>query len=116
EAGADTGRRAPKKEGWARAKPKFEHPKKGFKPRARPEAAAEGERTERPKRAFKPREDQFIDTPRGAGGPRKPAGGKPGFGARAGGRPGPGGKPAGRGPGRPTGPRFGGPRGPRSGG
>lgn len=63
---ADTGRRAPKKDGWAKARPKFEHTKT-FKPRARPEAA-EGERTERadrPKRAFKPREDQFIDKPRG---------------------------------------------------
>ena len=122
--GGDTGRRAPKKDGWAKARPKFEHPKKGFKPRARPEAA-EGEgaaRTERPKRAFKPREDQFIDTPRGAGGPRKSGGGgKPAFGGRPGGRPAAGGKPAGRGFGKPAGPRPGGsrpggPRGPRAGG
>ncbi len=117
--GGDTGRRAPKGEGWAKAKPKFEHPKKGFKPRARPEAV-EGERTERaerPKRAFKPREDQFIDTPRGAGGPRKGGGGRPGF-ARSGGKPGFGGKPGGKpaGGSRPSGPRTGGPRGPRSGG
>ncbi len=119
--GGDTGRRAPKKEGWARAKPKFEHTK-SFKPRARPEAAEGGrkEGDERPKRTFRPREDQFIDTPRGAGGPRKGAGGKPAFGARPGGRPAAG-KPAGRGfgkpsGGRPGGARPGGPRGPRSGG
>jgi 23S rRNA pseudouridine2605 synthase len=71
--GGDTGRRAPKKEGWAKAKPRFEH-SKTFKPRARPEAA-EAERTERPRRAFKPREDQFIDKPRGeirGGGTRGP--------------------------------------------
>ena len=105
--GGDTGRRAPRKDGWAKAKPKFEHPKKGFKPRARPEAA-DGERAagpERPKRAFKPREDQFIDTPRGAGGPRKSGGGRPAGGGRpvrgaAGDRSGgarsrPGGKPGG---------------------
>ncbi|MBA4804696.1 MAG: rRNA pseudouridine synthase [Brevundimonas sp.] len=111
--GGDTGRRAPKKDGWAKAKPKFEHPKKGFRPRARPEAT-EGEaaaRPERPKRTFKPREDQFIDTPRGAGGPRKSGGGgKPAFGARPGGRPAAGGKPAGRGFGKPAGPRPGGSR------
>ncbi|WP_374516636.1 pseudouridine synthase [Brevundimonas sp.] len=113
--GGDTGRRAPKGEGWAKAKPKFEHPKKGFKPRARPEAAEgeRAERAERPKRAFKPREDQFIDKPRGAGGPRKGGGGKPGF-ARSGDKPAFGGKPAGGS--RPPGPRPGGPRGPRSGG
>lgn len=104
--GGDTGRRAPKKDGWAKAKPKFEHPKKGFKPRARPEAA-DGERAapERPKRAFKPREDQFIDKPRGAGGPRKSGGGRPAGGGspvrgaagdRSGGaRSRPGGKPGG---------------------
>lgn len=111
----ETGRRAPKKEGWAKAKPKFEHPKKSFKPRARPEAAAGEERAERPKRAFKPREDQFIDSPRGAGGPRKAPGGKAGQGVRTGGKPGgrPFGKPSGP---RPGGPRPGGPRGPRSGG
>lgn len=117
--GGDTGRRAPKKEGWAKAKPKFEHPKKSFKPRARPEAATPGdERPERPKRAFKPREDQFIDDRRPAarGGPRKAGEGKPGFGARPGGRPAAGGKPGGRGFGKPSGPRPGGPRGPRSGG
>lgn len=131
--GGETGRRAPRGEGWARAKPKFEH-SKTFKPRERtaPARAEDGERGERPKRAFKPREDQFIDKPRGAGGPRKPGGtstgaGKPAFGAKpAGGR---GfGKPAGGasrpGGSRPSGPRTGpgggggrgGPRGPRSGG
>lgn len=117
--GGDTGRRAPKKDGWAKARPKFEHPKKSFKPRARPEAATPGdERPERPKRAFKPREDQFIDDRRPAarGGPRKAGEGKPGFGARPGGRPAAGGKPGGRGFGKPSGPRPGGPRGPRSGG
>lgn len=120
EGGADTGRRAPKGEGWAKAKPKFEHPKKGFKPRARPEAAG-GEGAERPKRTFKPREDQFIDTPRGAGGPRKGGAGKPAFGARPGGKP--AGKPAGGrsfgkpgGGSRPSGGGRSGPRGPRSGG
>ncbi|WGM31338.1 pseudouridine synthase [Brevundimonas sp. NIBR11] len=46
-----------KREGWAKAKPKFEHPKKDFKPRARPDA--EGSE-DRPKRAFKPREDKII--------------------------------------------------------
>jgi 23S rRNA pseudouridine2605 synthase len=105
--GADTGRRAPKGEGWAKARPKFEHTKT-FKPRARPEAegasAERGERTERPKRAFTPRADQFIDKPRGAGGPRKP-GGKPAFGAK----PAFGGKPAADGdrPSRPFKPREG---------
>ncbi|SFS43149.1 pseudouridine synthase [Brevundimonas viscosa] len=107
--GGDTGRRAPKGEGWAKARPKFEHPKKGFKPRARPEAAA-GERAERPKRAFKPREDQFIDTPRGAGGPRKGGGGgKAGYGARPGGK----GGAARSGPGRPPARPGGSGRGPR---
>lgn len=125
-------RPAKKPDGWAKAKPKFEHPKRDFKPRARPDGAeTEGER---PKRAFKPREDKIIgpksDTwardgkpagrsgpkrefkprdgaPRGAGGPRKDPGG--GF---AKGRPG-GGKPGGA---KPGGGRPGGPRGPRSGG
>ena len=97
-AAPDTGRRAPKKEGWAKAKPKFEH-SKSFKPRARPEAA-EGERadrTDRPKRAFKPREDQFIDKPRGEGRPGGRGAGRP-TSARPGGfkpRGGPGGKPSG---------------------
>lgn len=120
-----------KKEGWAKAAPKFEH-KKTFKPRARPQGA-EAEGGERPKRVFKPRDDQFIDKPRGetrGGGSRGP--GKPAFGGRSDGpkrdfKPGGdrrssggfGGKPGGR----PSGPRPGGrpggggkPRGPRSGG
>jgi len=113
---AETGRRAPKKDGWARAKPKFEHTK-SFKPRARPDGEG-GEGAERPKRTFKPREDQFIDKPRGEkswgdkpkgeGRGGKPAGksfGKPG--GRPGG--GSGGRPAGGGGGRPPG--KGGPRG-----
>lgn len=120
EEGADTGRRAPKKEGWAKAKPKFEHTKT-FKPRERtaPRPKAEGEGSERPKRAFKPREDQFIDKPRGertpsrgggSRGPGKPAfGDKPRTGPRSGGagRPsaGFGGKPGGS---RPSGGGFGG--------
>ncbi|WP_292072406.1 pseudouridine synthase [Brevundimonas sp. UBA7534] len=83
--------RAPKKDGWAKAKPKFEHTK-SFKPRER--TAPEGERPtradgDRPKRVFKPRDDQFIDDR------RKPAGRS---GAKPGGRdfkPRTGGKPAG---------------------
>jgi 23S rRNA pseudouridine2605 synthase len=112
----DTGRRAPKKDGWAKAKPKFEHAKT-FKPRARPEAA-EGERPERadrPKRVFKPREDQFIDKPKAGPrgeGPRKGPGGKPAFDAKpSGGRS--FGKPAGGA--RPGGPRPGGGGGSRGG-
>ena len=62
-AAAEGAERVQKKPGWAKAKPKFEHPKKNFTPRARPEAAEAG--GDRPKRAFKPREDQFIDKPRG---------------------------------------------------
>ena len=113
--------RAPKKAGWAKAAPKFEH-SKTFKPRER--TAPEGERParadgatrngDRPKRVFKPRDDQFIDDR------RKPAGrsgAKPGLraGAKPGGRdfkPRTGGKPAGpsgtsgRGPGgKPRAPR-----------
>ena len=91
--------RAPKKDGWAKAKPKFEHTK-SFKSRER--TAPTGDRPARedgarPKRAFKPRDDQFIDDR------RKPAGrsgAKPGprAGAKPGGRdfkPRTGGKPAG---------------------
>jgi 23S rRNA pseudouridine2605 synthase len=48
--------RAPKKAGWAKAAPKFEHPKKAFKPRARPD----GEGGDGAKRPFKPREDKII--------------------------------------------------------
>lgn len=129
--GGETGRRAPKGEGWAKAKPKFEHTKT-FKPRERTAPARKDDRTgdgERPKRAFTPRDDQFIDDRRKpAGGPRK-TGGKPAFGdkPRSGGagRPsgGFGAKPGGS---RPSGGGFGGkpgggggrggPRGPRSGG
>lgn len=114
-------RPAKKPDGWAKAKPKFEHPKRGFKPRARPEGA-EAEGAERPKRAFKPREDKIIgpksDTwarearPAGRGGPKrefKPRDGAPRKGPGGGfakGRPG-GAKPGGR-PGGPRGPRSGG--------
>jgi len=94
DAAADRAARPQKKPGWAKATPKFEHPKKNFTPRARPEGAeAAGER---PKRVFKPREDQFIDRPRGdartgarpaarsddrpgdKGGPKRPFAAKPG--------------------------------------
>src|SRR5690606_27956357 len=54
---------------------KFEHPKKSFKPRARPEG--EAARDARPKRAFKPREDQLIDKPRGARAVKPRDGGAP---------------------------------------
>ncbi|NJC42182.1 23S rRNA pseudouridine2605 synthase [Brevundimonas alba] len=66
DAAAERAARPQKKSGWAKAAPKFEHPKKNFTPRARPETGEGG--GDRPKRAFKPREDQFIDKPRG--GPR----------------------------------------------
>ncbi|WP_420470014.1 pseudouridine synthase [Brevundimonas sp. FT23042] len=126
--GGDTGRRAPKKEGWAKAKPKFEHTKT-FKPRERTAPRPRDEDGgDRPKRAFKPREDQFIDKPRGTGaregtrggGSRGP--GKPAFGDKPRSpRSGPGGRPSGGGfggkPGggsRPSGGAGrGGPRGPR---
>jgi 23S rRNA pseudouridine2605 synthase len=94
DAAAERAARPQKKPGWAKATPKFEHPKKNFTPRARPEGAeAAGER---PKRVFKPREDQFIDRPRGdartgarpaarsddrpgdKGGPKRPFAAKPG--------------------------------------
>jgi 23S rRNA pseudouridine2605 synthase len=117
--GGDTGRRAPKGEGWAKARPKFEHTKT-FKPRERT-APAKGEgdeRGERPKRAFTPRPDQFIDKPReartggGTKGPGRPAsGGKPAYGAKpAGGGRSFAGKPAGGGSARPGGSRPSGPR------
>ena len=93
--------RPAKKEGWAKAAPKFEHAK-SFKPRERTAPAGDRpvrEDGDRPKRAFKPRDDQFIDDR------RKPAGGKfgagkprEGGGARSGARdfkPRSGGKPAG---------------------
>jgi len=105
-----------KKEGWAKARPKFEHPKREFKPRARPEAA-EGEAPARPKRPFKPREDQFIDKPRGEGrgGPARGSGGGR-FGDKGPRPPRPGGPRAGAG-GKPGGSRSGPPRSgsPRSG-
>ena len=124
EEGTDRASRPQKKAGWAKATPKFDHPKKTFTPRARPEAASSSPDGERPKRAFKPREDQFIDRPRGdprtgarpapakggyagKGGDRsagRPAGGG-GFGKPGGSRSGPGGGPSGG---------KGGPRGPRS--
>jgi len=64
DAAADRAARPQKKPGWAKAAPKFEHPKKNFTPRARPDGS-ETATGERPKRVFKPREDQFIDRPRG---------------------------------------------------
>jgi len=94
--------RPPKKEGWAKAAPKFEH-SKSFKPRERTAPAGDRparEDGDRPKRAFKPRDDQFIDDRRGKPG-AKPAG-RAGSGPRAGG---PGAKPAG---GRDFKPRTGG--------
>ncbi|HZV85529.1 MAG TPA: pseudouridine synthase [Brevundimonas sp.] len=70
DAAADRATRPPKKAGWAKAGPKFDHPKKSFTPRARPEGDAAA--SDRPKRVFKPREDQFIDKPRG----ERPAAGR----------------------------------------
>ena len=55
--------RPAKKEGWAKAKPKTEHPKRVFKPREG--APAEGER---PARAYKPREGAPT---RGGDGPKR---------------------------------------------
>ncbi|MFK4056917.1 pseudouridine synthase [Brevundimonas sp. NPDC046655] len=81
----DRRERPAKKEGWAKATPKFEHTKT-FKPRARPEAAHGGEWSDRPRRPFsrEPRSDQFIDDRRaprdGAKGGFKPREG--GFGDR----------------------------------
>ena len=98
------GRPAKKPAGWAKAKPKTEHPKRTFKPRARPEPASDEARPSRaprdyadkvigpkneswardaakPKGAFKPR----AGGP-GAGRPAdgKPFAGKPGGGSRGG--------------------------------
>jgi 23S rRNA pseudouridine2605 synthase len=56
--GIERANRPPKKEGWAKAAPKFDHPKKTFKPRARPDGEAEA--SDRPARTFKPREDKII--------------------------------------------------------
>lgn len=105
-------KRPAKKEGWAKAKPRTgarpgDRPKKPFRSRE------EGVGSDRPKRVFKPREDRAPHAdgdrpkrdsrPRGAGGPDRPRGPKPGV--KPGGRPG-GGRPSG---GKPRGP--GGPRG-----
>ena len=89
--------------------------------RTAPARATDGDREERPKRAFTPRADQFIDKPRGAGGPRKPGGtsgksfgDKPAYGAKPayGSKPAygakPGGRPAGGGFSKPGGSRPGG--------
>ena len=56
----DRRERPAKKEGWAKATPKFEH-SKTFKPRARPEAARGGEWSDRPRRPFNRSEPQLID-------------------------------------------------------
>ena len=74
----DRRERPAKKEGWAKATPKFEHTKT-FKPRARPQAAEGGEWSDRPRKPFnrEPRSDQFIDDRRA---PRD--GAKGGFGDR----------------------------------
>jgi len=65
EAGTARAASPPKKgAGWAKAKPRFEHPKRDFKPRARPDGdvpgGRAGEQEDRPRRAFKPREDKII--------------------------------------------------------
>jgi len=69
-----------KKEGWAKATPKFEH-KKTFKPRARPGFEDGGERSgeDRPRKPFnrEPRSDQFIDDRRKPEDRRGGFGGKP---------------------------------------
>lgn len=102
DAAAERAARPQKKAGWAKAAPKFEHPKKSFTPRARPEGG-EAAGGERPKRVFKPRDDQFIDDRRPAakGEPRSrrpddKGGAKRPFAAKTGGspfkgKPGPGG-------------------------
>ncbi|MDI1328546.1 MAG: pseudouridine synthase [Brevundimonas sp.] len=130
DAATERAARPPKKAGWAKTAQRFEHPKKSFTPRARPEGAeAAGER---PKRVFKPREDQFIDRPRGdartgarptarsdeKSGEKRPfdrkPGAKPPFAGKTGDRPGGFSKPGGSRPGAgPAGGR-GSPRGPRS--
>lgn len=109
EEGAARAARAPKKPGWAKATPKFEHPKKAFKPRARPDGETGDDRAKRP---FKPREDKIIgpksptwarDAEKRGGAKRSGDGAKRPFKPRADGG-------SARPPGR------GGPRGPRSGG
>ncbi|WP_312812887.1 pseudouridine synthase [Brevundimonas sp.] len=111
-----------KKEGWAKATPKFEH-KKTFKPRARPgsdEGYERGPREDRPRPAFQ-RDVQFIDDRRKPAGKSfgdKPAGRSYGdkpagrsYGNRPSGERSFGGKPAGRSYGdRPSGDRSGGER------
>ncbi|WP_313003991.1 pseudouridine synthase [Brevundimonas sp.] len=72
----DRRERPAKKEGWAKATPRFEHTKT-FKPRARPEAAQGGEWSDRPRRPFNRSEPQLIDDRRA---PRD--GAKGGFGDR----------------------------------
>ncbi|WP_339928943.1 pseudouridine synthase [uncultured Brevundimonas sp.] len=77
---AETGKRPPKKEGWAKAAPRTASPHKAWKPREgeadKPKhffkagTASSASEGERPKRAFKPREDQMIGpkgTSRGPG-------------------------------------------------
>lgn len=97
--------RPARKEGWAKARPKFEH-KKTFKPRAR---FGEGDGDEGEKRPRAPRPEQFIDDRRAP-----PKGGRAGArpGARPFARPGEGGKPGGGRPfaGKPSGGGRGGPR------
>ncbi len=90
--------RPAKKEGWAKAAPRFEH-SKTFKPRERTAPAGERparEDGDRPKRAFKPRDDQFIDDRRKPAGARPPAKPGPKPGAKPGGRAGPGASAGGR--------------------
>lgn len=116
--------RPEKKTGWAKAKPKFEHPKRDFKPRARPDG--EGAAADRPRRSPRSIEDKLIgaksetwardakkgdarrgDRPfgdrKGAGGGRPAAGRPGGKGPRPAG-PGPAGSGS-RGPGAPRGRR-----------
>ncbi|MAL87441.1 MULTISPECIES: pseudouridine synthase [unclassified Brevundimonas] len=126
---AETGRRAPKKEGWAKAAPRTSHPKRDFKPRAGAPGAENADRPKRaygarptgdgPKRDYKPRSESGDrpardfksrdDKPRSG----KPAGARPGGERPRSGPPGRGGpgKPGGSG-GKPGG-RPGGPAGGR---
>ncbi|WP_409020725.1 pseudouridine synthase [Brevundimonas vesicularis] len=58
---AERRERPAKKEGWAKATPKFQHTKT-FKPRARPETAQGGEWSERPRKPYERSEPRnFID-------------------------------------------------------
>ena len=79
ENAVDRRERPPKKEGWAKTAPRFEHTKT-FKPRARPEAAQGGEWSDRPRKPFNRSEPQLIDDRRA---PRD--GAKGGFKTREGG-------------------------------